>query len=169
MNRRRLLITAPIFLTSCSLVGLTPNQALQQAALDGQTIAAGFKAMLPQLATVEKINAATTAKVGQYIADLQTVAANLAIATTTAAASPAVQQLEADINAIVTTLAGLPLPPQISLALQAAAILLPTIETAVGLAIQPPPPALAAKLRANPMTTDAARIYLKELPVTSPR
>lgn len=155
-----------MFLASCSLAGLTPNQALQQVALDAQTIAASYKAMLPQLATIEKIPAATVAKVGQYIADIQAIAASLAIATTTSAALPSVQQLEADLNAIVAALAGLPLPPAIGLALQAAAILLPVIETSVGLVATPPPPAIAAKLKAQPMTTDQARTYLKGFAVS---
>ena len=58
-------------------------------------------------------------------------------------------------------MAGLPLPPQIQLALQAASVLLPVIEAAVGLLLPAQPAAPAARLAAaSALTPDQARALL---------
>jgi hypothetical protein len=64
--------------------------------------------------------------------------------------------IEADVNALVASLAGLPLPPPAPTVLQAAEVLLPVVEAAVGLILpQPPVTARAA------MTAAEARLVLK--------
>lgn len=161
LTRREVLRTGAIGAPAILLVGcngLTANQAIGQAAQDAATIAAGLKGSLTSLAALN-IQGLTPDKlqaVGLAVAGIQTVATALSMASSSSQARPLVQQLEADLNAVVDTLAGLPLPPQISLPLQAAAILLPVIETAVGMAVtQLNPPAAAVA-----MTADQARAIL---------
>jgi hypothetical protein len=167
MNRRNFLVTG---VSLIALVGCTAAQvtaALQQAAADAQSIGNGLKAVLPQIGTLVGINPATVALIGSAVADIQTAAAGIGAAASASAALPSVQQLEGDFNSIVSALAAVPLiPPPISTALQAASILLPPIESAVGLVVAPAaaaaPHALAT---ASPTvnTPAAARAFLNLL------
>jgi len=54
-------------------------------------------------------------------------------AATTATAQPVVSRVEADVNAVIAVLAGLPLPAPLPTVLEAASVLLPIIEAAVGM------------------------------------
>lgn len=169
--RRSVFALAPAaaaLLAGCSSLPWFSNSSVQQAATDMSTIATAFKNILPQLGTVQGISASLVAEAGTIVADLQSLAAQVAQAASTAAAQPQVQQFEADLNALVAALAGLPLPPPISTALAAAAVLLPVIEAAVGMLVPPPAPAPtpapAPVAGAAPrMTPDQARSYLKSL------
>jgi hypothetical protein len=158
MNRRTLLANSSIVaigLTAVGIVGcagLTTNQVLSQAAADANAIAQGLKNILPQIGALAGVSPATVATVGQAIADIQTVAAAITGATTAGAAQPSVVQLETDLNAIVAALASLTvIPPPISTALMAASILLPLIETAVGMVV----PAQASLAMAKAVRTSA--------------
>jgi hypothetical protein len=95
--------------------------------------------------------------IGSALGSVQSVATALAKVTDKAAAQPLVTKLETYVNAFVSAAAGIPLlPPSIQLALQAASILLPVIEVAVGLVLPSAPKASAAT-----MTPAQARLVLK--------
>ena len=165
-NRRRFLTVggvsaAAILLVGCNLTPAQVNTALSAAASDAQTIAAGLSGAMSSLATLKipGLTATTIGKVQTAIAAIVTVANGLSGATSTNTAQPLVQQLEGDINAVVDALAGLPLPAEIELPLQAATVLLPLIETAVGMVVSQV--TSAAKMRATtPMTPAQARALL---------
>lgn len=110
---------------------------LQQATSDVSLIATGLQSSLAQLTAlnVPGMTPGTLAKIGTAIGEIQTVNAALGSVATATQAQPLIAQLEAAINALVATAATLPLPPQIQLPIAAAAILLPVIETAIGLAV----------------------------------
>ena len=165
-NRRRFLTVggvsaAAILLVGCNLTPAQVNTALSAAASDAQTIAAGLSGAMSSLATLQipGLTTTTIGKVQTAIAAIVTVANGLSGATSTNTAQPLVQQLEGDVNAVVDALAGLPLPAEIELPLQAAAVLLPLIETAVGMVVSQV--TSAAKMRATtPMTPAQARALL---------
>lgn len=132
LRRNLLLCTALVPVAACATLDTT----LATVAADTNTIALGLKGVLAQLGTlnIPGLTTSVMATVGTAISSLQSVAAAIAGTTTTAAAQPLVQKIESYVNTVVGALALLPLPPPISTALEAAAILLPLIETAVGLA-----------------------------------
>jgi hypothetical protein len=142
------------------------NNALVQAGTDAKLIGNGLLSVLPQLATVAGITPATLAAVQAAVTGIQTAATAIAAASSASAALPAVQSLEADFNAIIGALASVPLiPPPISTALQAASILLPIIEAAVGLVLpaQAVAPHAMATAPASMNTPDSARLFLGSL------
>lgn len=151
MNRRNLLLAFPALaaLAACQ----TGNTTLAVVAQDVSTIASGLLGVLPNL-PANIVPAATMAKVGEAVADLQKLAAQLSSTATTTAAQPIVQQVEADVNTIVDALAAFPIPPPYSTAIQAAAVLLPVIEVAVGFVVP-------AKTASASMTADQARAALR--------
>lgn len=141
-----------------ALVGCTNgtlnNQAVATVAQDVAIIANGLKGALPALGTAGAIPADKLGAISQAIANLQTVSVTIAAAASTSAALPDVQQVEADVNAIVAALVGVPgLPQNVTLALVAAQVLLPVVETAVGMIVPPSPKAYA-------MTPNEARAIL---------
>lgn len=168
MLTRRELLSRTILASGAGLTlwgCATANQVASTVAQDASLIATGLKGALANLGAlnIPGLTADKVMTIGLAVAGLQTVATSLLMATTTAVAQPLVQQIETDLNAIVGALAGLPLPPPISTALQAAAILLPVIETAIGMVLPPTAPATpAARLAASvTMTADQARLILK--------
>ena len=136
------------------------NQIAATVASDASLIATGLQGALANISTlnISGLTADKMQTIGLALVGLKSVASALALATTTAQAQPLVQQLETDLNAIVGALAALPLPPQISVALQAAAILLPVIEAAVGMVIPTPRPTAPAPQH---LTPDQARLILQ--------
>lgn len=143
MNRRYFLAASTLALPGCTLTGNAPNTTVDSAislvANDAGLIANGLQGVLTQLPAlnISGLTPAILAEVGSDVADAKALAVALAGATSAAAAQPIVQKIETYVNTIVSTLAVLPLPPPISTALQAAAILLPVIEAAVGLIVGP--------------------------------
>ncbi len=137
----------------------TTAQQISQAAQDVALLTGGIKAALPMIAQATKLDAATTAKVQAGLTDLQNLSNQLAAASTAAAAQGIVQQVETDVNSIVSSLALVQnLPPNVQQILQAAAVMLPTVEALLNMTVLPaptvtPPTAVAA---AAPMTHDQA-------------
>ncbi len=133
MHRRTLLAGAASLaatsLAACAVGTPTPTAV----ASDVNLIATAFAAMLPTLASIPGISAPTTTSVNQAIGDLQVAATAIVAAATIAAAQPVVSRVETDVNAVIVVLAGLPLPAPIPSVLEAASVLLPIIETAVGM------------------------------------
>jgi hypothetical protein len=143
--------------------GTTANKVLAVVAQDAATIASGLEGALPAIGAAAGMSATSVASIGQIIADVQAVSSQLAVAASTSAAQPLVQQLAADVNSIIAALQGVTtLPQQVQLALTAAAVLLPVILTAVELVI-PPPPAAAARRSRSSMTPEQARVVLKSV------
>lgn len=164
MLRRNLLIATPaLALGACNTINI--DKTLATVAADANLIAGGLKGVLAQLGplNIPGLDTAILGKAATAIAGIQTVAASLTGVTSTAAAQPLVQKIESYVNVVVSALASLPLPPPISTAIQAAAILLPIIEIAVGLAV----PASAAK--ASPaMDANMARVILSGAATMAP-
>jgi len=164
LSRRALLAATALAVPSLALVGcagMSSQQVINTAAQDTATIAAGLKGALANIGTLN-IKGLTSDKVQtaeMAVADLQVAAAALAQASTAGAAQPIVQQVEGDVNALVGALAGIQWPPEqksIATALAAAQVLVPVIESAVGMvtaATQKPATSAA-------MSPDAARAIL---------
>lgn len=144
-----LLFAPALAMFACSTTSVTA--ALKQAASDANIIATAISNALPQLATVQGIPPDSLTKAASFVVDIQRAAAAISAASTAADAQPSVQQLEAGFNALVGVLATLPLPPQVATVIQAANVLLPVIEIAVGMAVTP---------KAGAMSPDQARAVL---------
>lgn len=156
-----LLGTSALALGACSLTPAQVSAISGQAVSDVQTIASGLKAILPQIAAVVGIPATTVTTVTNLVGDISSVAAGISTATAQSSAQTVVQQVEADVNSVVSVLAAIPfLPPPIILALQAATVLLPAIETALNMIV---PASLKAKADAISLTPAGARAYLQAL------
>jgi hypothetical protein len=162
INRRRLFSSAAIGALTLGL-GACASQpvdtTLATVAADVNTIAAGLKGVLTQLGTmsIAGLTPAIVSTVGTAIANIQSVAAAVSTATTTAAVQPLVQKIETYLNAVISALAAILLRPPISTALQAAAILLPVVEAAIGLVTN----AVPMQMGASAMTADQARLILR--------
>lgn len=120
-----------IVLAGCSTTS-TPT-AVQTAAADVGDIASGLAAIVPQLGSVTGLSAANQQTIETAVDDLQSAATALQSASSITAAQPLVERVEADVNAVVDALAGMSLPGTIGEVVDAAAVLLPVIETAVNL------------------------------------
>ena len=156
----RTLLASPLALAGCAAFSGGVNAGLTQVSQDATLIANGLQGALQNIGAlnIQGLSPDKIQTIGLAIAGLKTVAVALGGATTQSQAQPLVMQIETDLNAIVGALAGLPLPPQIATAIQAAAILLPVLEIAVNLAISQVKP-----LTASAITPDQARLILKGL------
>jgi hypothetical protein len=155
MISRRSILALPLAVAACG--SLPSGSTIALAAYDTALIAKGLNGVLTQL-TVLQISGLTPSILdtcNQALTGLQGVAQALYSASSVSDAQPLVQKVEGYVNAIVGALAALPLPPDVSKALAAAAILLPIVEVAVGLVMQTAPPAPAVQ-----MTPDQARSTL---------
>lgn len=156
MQRRHL-----IWLSALAGCTVTPTETVLSAAInDVEAIAVGFLGVLPQMGTIIGLSATVIAEIGAAVGNLQTLAAQIKLVTGTFAAQPIVQQVETEVNAVITMLAGLPLPPPVQIALQAASILLPLIESAVNLAVLP---TVTARAERGRLTPEQARNVLRAL------
>lgn len=160
MHRRTLLAGATALaattLAACATGTPTPATVAQDVTL----IATAFTKVLPNFVSIAGISSATTATVNQAIVDLQAAAAAVSGADTTVSAQPVVARVEADVGAVIAVLAGLPLPGPISTVLEAAAVLLPVIEAAVGIAA-------AAGTAPGTLTPAQARAALQAVTATN--
>jgi hypothetical protein len=121
-------------LAAAPLAACAGGTSLQTVASDVNIIAGAMKGVLVQLGalSIPGLTPQLMAQIGGYVADLQSVAAAISGTSSVDAAKPLVAQVETLVNAIVGALAVLPLPPPISTALQAAAILLPVDRDGAG-------------------------------------
>lgn len=111
------------------------DRAIKTVAKDAKLIAAGFKTVLAQLSALD-IPALTPRVIevsGIAIDGIVKVADALQGATTIAEAQKQVEKLITYAQAVTAALATLPLPREVTTALQAAVILLPVIQTTIGL------------------------------------
>lgn len=168
MNRRLFLaaalaaIPAAGTLGGCATVAQNIDSTLKRIVDDTDTLAKGLSALVPSLSSVAGLSSETQALISATVLNVQTVADQVGAVSSVASAKPLVEKIETYVNTIVGALAALgpALPTPVSTILQAASILLPIIEIAVGIAV----PAAAAK---PGLDADWARGYLKA--ITPPR
>jgi hypothetical protein len=159
MARKILVVFLALGLLACSSTATTQQQ-IAQAASDVALITSGLKAAVPLVASATKIDAATQAKVQQALMDLANLSNQLASAASQSQAQSVETQVEADVNSVISSLAQVQgLPPNVTQILQAAAVMLPTVEGVLNMTVLPAPvvptptPALAASA---PMTSQTA-------------
>jgi hypothetical protein len=166
-SRRSLLRSAATGLAVAAVFGTaacagSPAADLAQVVDDVASIAQGLAAVLPQLGGV--VSANLLARVSGFIMQLEMIATELKSISTVAGAQPLVQQVETIIEGIVSTLASVPLlPPQFSLALTAASVLLPVLFTAVGLVFNTSSMTMSMVAAGRVMTPAQARAFLRGL------
>lgn len=118
---------------------------------DVNTIAAALQAELPALSAIPGVNVGS---VSSAIADVQKAASAVTAAMALTSSQSSVNQIAADVSALVGAIPPGVLPPNVQTVITAAQVLLPVVELAVG---------LAAPAGATPtsMTADQARAVLK--------
>lgn len=164
ISRRALLRTAsllPIAGAVVACAGQTAATIAATAAQDIGLIGSGLSGALPALAASGVVSSSALSQVTGYINNIEQVATSVTTASTVAQGQSAVQQIETLLNSVVSALAGLTLPAPFGPALSAASVLLPVVETAVGLAIT----TISSSTAAAPapqaaMTADEARLIL---------
>lgn len=168
---RRLLMTAMtagcFVLAACS--GTSTNTAVAQAASIVSTIAAGLAGAAPSIELLMGASSTNATKVANAIADMQAVSKSLSAAASTTAAQPLVSEMETDINAVLAVAATVPecgtpnapalcLPQDVELSLQAAEVLVPTVETVIGMTVTP---AASARAKTLPISQNEAILILQ--------
>lgn len=143
----------------CAAVQGSQNsqQAIAKVAQDVATLAAGYAAVLPKLQGATGIPAGTTAKIVAAIKNLQALSQQLASTASQSQAQSLISTVETDVNAVVDTAAGLPLPPPIGTIFEAGAVLLPVIEMTIGMVV---PASQTAKAQLTGISPDMARAIL---------
>ena len=132
MNRRHVLLAAPsLLLFGCSTTGggggLTPAQVETDISNAVDALAAGYNALVTANPTLFPL--AQQQAVEGALAQASSLLADLMGAASANEMAPIVQQIEAQLNIVISVAATIPLiPPPFSTALGAAAILLPIIE-----------------------------------------
>lgn len=164
MNRRDLIrgMMAVPAIAVLGAAGCTTAQTTvaQTVVNDVDMTAKAFETVLPNFAKIAGINAATVATIYGWIGNITTVARQIVAGMSQSAAQPLVQQIESDVNNIVGVLSTLPLPPTIMTVVDAAAVLLPVIEAAVGLVT---PASMQMRTAHAGMTPDEARAALTSI------
>lgn len=139
MNRRTLLSGVFALASASALAGCATTSAGGLTAAnvaDIQAIANRFATvLLPVLSTVPGITPTILATVTTAVNDLNSVASQASTALAAPQATSLVGRVEADVNTALGILSGFSavLPPPLGLILEAASVLLPVIETAVGI------------------------------------
>jgi hypothetical protein len=155
-RRQTLALMGGTMLAGCSGTATPPIATVTaDVVADLSQIATGFETALPALvATTPPVLPATTlATVETDTNQVITLAKQVTAVTTASAALPTVQQIGADLNAVVGIAAGI-VPPPYGTMLAAAAVLLPIIETTLqGLLGTITPPAASAKLKSAALPT----------------
>lgn len=150
---RRILLAGLAALPAASLTGCASGPAVTPSTInDVNLIATALRALMPQLGLVTGLSTTVIDTATQAIVGLQSAADAVATADTLAAARPIVVRIASDVSAVISALSAVELPEALSRALQAAAVLLPIIEAAVGLAA----PAGAATSAMTPAQARAA-------------
>jgi len=139
-NRRGFLATSALVgagvIAGCAnLKNVTPAVVGQAVVNNLSLIKAGVAALLAVLGTVNVIPPATLVTVTAKLQTISTFINTVAVGMSQAAAQPIIQQIVATFGAVVTALQGLTLPTTVQNILKAIQILMPVIETAVGILI----------------------------------
>jgi hypothetical protein len=145
-------VLALLAVSACA--GESAQQIAQSVLTDTSTIASAFQAEMPAIEAIQGVPAADVTKAQAALADLQTVTGTLNTSLTATAAQPIIERVVADVEAfnaaVLPFVGGTP----VASVLEAANVLMPVIEIAVGLSA----PAGAA---ANALTPDEARVVLQ--------
>lgn len=130
--RGSLLAGTALALAACS-TGLTAAQIAAQTVTDAKLLANGFSGVLAGLQTLHDIPAASATIVTSALSSALAIAQSISSSMTTAAAQPLVTQIETDFSAALSALSVVTLPTPISGIIAAIQVVLPLVETAVGL------------------------------------
>jgi hypothetical protein len=151
-----------LFLSSCGVTSPATNNTFNTSALakDISIIALGIEPLIPVISTYTKTDPNTTAKLETLLKEIQTNAASVASSTSQAGAQPYAQAVVTAVNAVVGIAATLPLPATYKSILQAATVLMPVVETELGL-LKVTRPTVKLSLPAVEMTPEFARVVLK--------
>jgi len=141
MNRRHLLRTVALVpvaaLVACNAANI---QTVTKAVVnDVSLIASGLQGALPQFATVTGISTAQLATITGEVNAIVIAAGQVVEGIAANLAQPIVQQIGADFSTLQSAAAGLNLPDVLKTILAAAQVLLPVIETAVGIFVAAAP------------------------------
>lgn len=151
---RRTLLAVTAFVPAAALVGCAGGATVSTVVADINLVLNGLKSVLPGLTSL--IPAATMAQLQTWLADAQAAASAVASGTTGTTAG---QQFLSAVESILGVLASLPLiPPPFNAIVGAAAVLLPIIVSALGLAT--PPSAVKLMAKVPSMTVAEARAIL---------
>ncbi|HQT38903.1 MAG TPA: hypothetical protein PK231_05715, partial [Acidocella sp.] len=132
---------------ACAAAVAGCSMQIAQYVTDANLVVQGLTSAEAVLPTVKGLTAAQVTQIDADIVLAQNASAGIAAAANAVGAQPSVKSLEAALNDIVAVAAGI-LPPPASVILQAAQVLLPVIEQAVGLAV----PSSAVQAGSMPMT-----------------
>lgn len=109
------------------------------------------------------LTAAVMSTVTTVVGQIEQVANQLSAVTTTASAEPLLQQLETYVQTFVTALSGLPLPPQILMYVQIAAVVMPLLFALLNMVVPTPATMQASEAaleaRAHPKFTPHAHAH----------
>lgn len=140
--------------TGCSSASpTTVADQIAQAAQDVALVVNGLQAIVPTILAQTGVSATVATQVKGYLADLANLATELAAAATQSQAQSIVTQVESDVNAVITAMAGLPLPTQASQVIQAISVTLPLVEQILNMTVTQvvaPTPAPAPTTAAAP-------------------
>jgi hypothetical protein len=157
-------IAALLALPGCTSTG-APLVTPEQVVVDIGNMIPALQTTVQTLSTQTPpiISPPVAAQIQGLLTQAKTLDANLSANMTATASAPVIQQIETDLNGVVTALAGLPIPPPYSTYVQAAAVLLPVVEAFVTSVIPTPAPAPAPAVaaKAGAMTPDQARLVLE--------
>ena len=110
--------------------------SLPTVATDADNIATGLAAAAKDLRDANVLSAAQLVQLDDALSAVQAAAAAVAQATSASAAQPEVEQLAAAVNAMVAAISEVPtLPAPVPEILAAANVMLPVLESAVGLPV----------------------------------
>ena len=148
LSRRRLWMLAGTALVPAALAACQPGSTLTPAQIvtDAQNAIAALAGSLQAVIQVSPgaLPASTLTTINNALAAANKVLGSLSTSLTATAAAPIVQQVEQAINTVVADAASVPLiPPPFSIALAAASVVLPILETFVNQFL--PAPAAPAK------------------------
>jgi hypothetical protein len=137
MTRRNLLRLAATTALVAPLVAACTAQQIatiaQNVVNDAGLVASGLSGILPTIAAITGISATTVSSITSIAQDIASAASSITAAMSQAEAQGPVQTIEAGVDSFVQALGGISLPSAVSQVIQAAQVLLPAIETAVGI------------------------------------
>lgn len=167
MFTRRAVFSTASMVALAACAGQTAAQVSAQIVTDLNNAVTALGNVVPALAKADPklIPAAVQTQILAYAAQAQGVLASVSTSMTATAAAPALQQAEADLNAILDALAAVPLiPPPYAEIIAAAAVAAPMIEGYIATLIGPTPKAATAPtqlaLRYGVMTLPQAEAVL---------
>jgi hypothetical protein len=154
-TRRTILYATPAFLAAC---GTTGTVDVTQAIADAGIITNGIAGVVQSLVTLGRISPAQQISIAGYISTARIAQAQLSASASALNNVTNLQGVEDAINAALPILSAIPgLPPEITVGIVAAQVLLPIIEATIAQLLNKPPKVSAAR---QAMSPDSARAVL---------